>query len=920
MHRNAVERKEIKSALGQRWFPLFPEVKEEKPRPSSPVQRPTTAPERGRRTESSARARARNSSSYVKNLARVGAKCAARHAGHETQQDLLRAYQFYSQAAQFGHAGANYELGVMFDEGVPGVVEKDPSKALLCFSIAADGGMAAAKFNLALMCESGRHVRRDLSRARTLLEEAARLNHAPSLFKLGELYFQGKTQGSKSGTPTPLNQDGEVEKVRAALPSLETISIESDNGAVEMDHHKAVFYWGLAAELDYPKAIHALGIVYRYGVGAVKQSSAKAAALFELAAYCWVQQNHPGANVQAGVSSISDRKRTSSGSSRSSSRKGSDKNGNSDNTSFALPEWLKSADGKFPKWQERRFLDAKRPAPALAHVSSRSASARGAGLGAFSPLVAPHKAGCVAGSPAAAEAFVAKATSAGASKAAKLVAGVPNLAGAGAAALNAATAHAAMAAAGGPKARFVRRLENLSRAEIVSGSTFVANFEDFYLLPHALAHGDGAPTPAALRAAAKNVARGEAPFVAAPPPQPFQPKVQKGQPLVASANDWRLPPLDKQRTSKVTVESVVNHEGVLSDGRRAAMKRRCQDCSTLFASDGLSCNQCGAQRPIAAENDEETEGDLTVDGDGDTRAQEKTGNEGNDSSAANDVKVDRWAKAESNAAAVHASAVAAANEASAAELRRALPHSMGPLSKDTNSVDGTIATAVLAEKDDDTIGAAAALADTQAAVDAGFELAEEEEASEAAAAVEGGVADDGHAAGQRPKEDIRNPSPALKRPTRPNVETKKSATDASTSKRAPCSSSLRAIDKEVDKRGFAPRGGTEDGTNIDKDAVGVTASPSPQNTGTPLVLPPHDPRDVLARPVSPVLFDMARSARGPRPIPPQPTASPRSPGFFSPMVQSPPNQAAGAISSTAAAARTASSGIKTSTNQVAQLQ
>jgi hypothetical protein len=86
----------------------------------------------------------------------VGAQYAARPTGHEQQQDLLKAFQFYSQAAQYGHAGANYELGVMYDQGVLGVVEEDPAKAALCYAAAADGGMAAAKFNLALLCARGR--------------------------------------------------------------------------------------------------------------------------------------------------------------------------------------------------------------------------------------------------------------------------------------------------------------------------------------------------------------------------------------------------------------------------------------------------------------------------------------------------------------------------------------------------------------------------------------------------------------------------------------------------------------------------------------------------------------------------------------------------------------------------------------------
>ena len=205
--------------------------------------------------------------SYVKNLARVGAKYAVLREGKEKQQDLLKALQFYTQAAQFGHPGANYELAVMHDRGVPGLVARDEGKATEHYFLAAAGGMPQAKFNLGLMYYEGRGVRKDCGRAMRLWEGAAALNHAKSMVTLAEKYFNGLT-------PVPGSNTSEVE------------------GCVHQDFGKALHYWGLAAELDHPKAIYSLAIVHELGVG-VEASEARARALYELSAYCWAQQNQP---------------------------------------------------------------------------------------------------------------------------------------------------------------------------------------------------------------------------------------------------------------------------------------------------------------------------------------------------------------------------------------------------------------------------------------------------------------------------------------------------------------------------------------------------------------------------------------------------------------------------------------------------
>jgi TPR repeat protein len=115
---------------------------------------------------------------YAAILATIGAQSSSARSGRPRQEDLMKAFQFYSQAAQFGHVGASYELGTMFDRGVTGVVEENPAKAALYYEAAVDGGMAAAMFNLGFMYEKGRGVTRNLDRALSLWEDALALGHS----------------------------------------------------------------------------------------------------------------------------------------------------------------------------------------------------------------------------------------------------------------------------------------------------------------------------------------------------------------------------------------------------------------------------------------------------------------------------------------------------------------------------------------------------------------------------------------------------------------------------------------------------------------------------------------------------------------------------------------------------------------------
>ncbi|MBF0127780.1 MAG: sel1 repeat family protein, partial [Magnetococcales bacterium] len=62
----------------------------------------------------------------------------------------------WEQAARQGHAGARYNLGLLYAEGLG--VARDDRKALILWSQAAEQGEIRAKYNLGVLYERGRGI------------------------------------------------------------------------------------------------------------------------------------------------------------------------------------------------------------------------------------------------------------------------------------------------------------------------------------------------------------------------------------------------------------------------------------------------------------------------------------------------------------------------------------------------------------------------------------------------------------------------------------------------------------------------------------------------------------------------------------------------------------------------------------------
>ncbi|KAF0973044.1 hypothetical protein FDP41_008708 [Naegleria fowleri] len=140
---------------------------------------------------------------------------------HVLKQDLSKAFQFLSMAAQQNHPGALFLLGNLYLEGVEGVVEKDEKKALHYWELAASLQQPQALFALGVMYLNSEHgsilnelgndkeeeqqhhhqnsetLSATVQKGMHYLERAAELGSTDACFNLALLYHCGSVQQPK---------------------------------------------------------------------------------------------------------------------------------------------------------------------------------------------------------------------------------------------------------------------------------------------------------------------------------------------------------------------------------------------------------------------------------------------------------------------------------------------------------------------------------------------------------------------------------------------------------------------------------------------------------------------------------------------------------------------------------------------------
>lgn len=104
--------------------------------------------------------------------------------------DYVEAVKWYRMAADQGYAGAQYNLGVMYDNGEG--VSENVAEAAKWYRRAADQGHALAQYNLGLMHDNGEGVPENDAEAVKWYRRAAAQGRAKAQGHLGRMYALGE--------------------------------------------------------------------------------------------------------------------------------------------------------------------------------------------------------------------------------------------------------------------------------------------------------------------------------------------------------------------------------------------------------------------------------------------------------------------------------------------------------------------------------------------------------------------------------------------------------------------------------------------------------------------------------------------------------------------------------------------------------
>lgn len=104
--------------------------------------------------------------------------------------DLSLANQEFLAAAKEGHADSQFNLGVMYENGIG--VAKDEKEAVDWYGKSAAQGNAAAQFNLGVLYENGRGTEVDFAKANEWYRKASVQGDALAVGNLGMLYVRGQ--------------------------------------------------------------------------------------------------------------------------------------------------------------------------------------------------------------------------------------------------------------------------------------------------------------------------------------------------------------------------------------------------------------------------------------------------------------------------------------------------------------------------------------------------------------------------------------------------------------------------------------------------------------------------------------------------------------------------------------------------------
>ena len=106
------------------------------------------------------------------------------------EQDHVKAFERYLQAAEQGHGKAQYNVAYAYANGIG--TPKNTEEAIKWYSKSTDQGVALAQYVLAKLLIDGQYVEQDLTKGLELLQKALDQGLDLAQYDLGTIFLEGK--------------------------------------------------------------------------------------------------------------------------------------------------------------------------------------------------------------------------------------------------------------------------------------------------------------------------------------------------------------------------------------------------------------------------------------------------------------------------------------------------------------------------------------------------------------------------------------------------------------------------------------------------------------------------------------------------------------------------------------------------------
>ena len=185
---------------------------------------------------------------------------------HYDKKNYTEAVKWYRKAAEQGHAGAQNNLGVCYENGYG--VTKDYYEAVKWYRKAAEQGLADAQCNLGLCYEFAKGVTKSITEAVKWYRKAAEQGYANAQCNLGDCYYLGK--GVTKNFAEAVKWYRKAAEQGYVLAQYNLGVCYANGEGVTKDYAEAVKWYRKAAEQGYAYAQCNLGYCYDNGNGVTK--------------------------------------------------------------------------------------------------------------------------------------------------------------------------------------------------------------------------------------------------------------------------------------------------------------------------------------------------------------------------------------------------------------------------------------------------------------------------------------------------------------------------------------------------------------------------------------------------------------------------------------------------------------------------